>query len=173
MLVLSMDLRPVNPSADLPALNLDGRCVDLAGFKLAGFGGAGPRLFGFAYEWSEEQAGERLRSFLSGVDDVDIFLSHTPPLASALDRSYSDVDAGSVEVDRWLRRLRPRLFACGHIHEAWGRRQIDGIPCVNAGAMGPPAGQDMALVVEGENGPRSVTAYRDGGSEPLRRLGGD
>jgi Icc-related predicted phosphoesterase len=162
-----------DPPKDLPALNLDGKLVELAGLSLAGLGGAGPRLFGYAYEWNEAQAASRLNALLDGVERLDIFLSHTPPLGCGLDRTHSDVDAGSRSVDEALRQLRPGLFVCGHIHEAWGWREIDGIPCINAGAMGPPTGQDLAVVVQWDNGPAEFTAYREGRPEPLRKLESD
>jgi len=159
-----------DPPRDLPAVNLDGKLVQLAGLSIAGFGGAGPRAFGYAYEWNEAEAEARLESLFDDSGAQDIFLSHTPPLGCGLDRTHGGIDAGSRSVAERLSVLRPRLFVCGHIHEAWGWREIDGIPCINAGAMGPPAGQDLAVVVEWENGPRKLTAFRDGRQEPLREV---
>lgn len=161
-----------DPPRDLPALNVDGKRVVLAGLSLAGFGGAGPRPFGYAYEWSESEAAVRLDALFDGGGALDIFLSHTPPLGCGLDRAHGTIDAGSRSVGERLLRVRPRLFVCGHIHEAWGWCEIDGIPCVNVGAMGPPAGQDLAVVVSWQDGPRELTAFRDGRQEPLRRVDG-
>lgn len=49
------------PAADVAATNADNRVVSVSGLSIAGLGGAGPNRFGFPYEWSEEEAEERLR----------------------------------------------------------------------------------------------------------------
>jgi Icc-related predicted phosphoesterase len=132
--------------------------VELAGITIAGFGGAGPTPFGFPYEWSEAEADAILQSCLSGWEGgLDIFLSHSPPVACGLDRTCRGDHVGSGSVRRWLSLVRPRLFVCGHIHEAWGVEEVEGIPCLNAGALGEPFGQELAWTVDwGDEGPSRI-----------------
>ena len=146
-----------DPPADARAVNADRRIVEVAGLRIAGFGGAGPAQFGFPYEWSEDEAERALEPLLAGPLPVDIWLSHTPPLGTALDRTATGESVGSAAVRRWIPRLRPRLFACGHIHESAGVERLDGVPCVNAGALGAPFARDLAWLVEWSGGPQAIT----------------
>ena len=159
-----------DPPADAGGINVDGRILPVAGLSVAGFGGAGPTRFGFAYEWPEEQADETLRRLAALDEPVDILLSHTPPVDSGLDLTAHGQSVGSRAVKRWLPRLRPKLFVCGHIHEAWGLRILEGIPCINAGGLGEPYGRDLAWVVDWCGGPQSVRAvYATGEGRDERR----
>lgn len=161
------------PPDDTAGINCDRRSIDVAGLRVAGLGGAGPSRFGFAYEWSEDQAAVALRDTLAGQEgEIDILLCHTPPWDTALDRTHDGLHVGSRVVGTWIRRNRPRLFVCGHIHEAWGLARIDGIPCINAGALGEPFGQEIAWVVSWrDERPRSIESWRrDSDSQVERRL---
>lgn len=152
-----------DPPRDVEAVNADRRIVEVLGLRIAGFGGAGPTRFGFPYEWSEAEAEAALACLLSGegAGEIDVFLAHSPPFGSTLDRTTDGRHVGSQAVRRWIARSRPRLFVCGHIHEAWGVEWLEGVPCVNAGALGEPFGQNLAWVVEWSDGPLSIRAVRD------------
>jgi len=154
------DLR--DPIGSLDHHNCDRRTVEIAGMRIAGFGGAGPAHFGFPYEWSEEEADTLLKSFLSGREGkLDIFLSHSPPAGCKLDRTMRGEHVGSASVRKWIDRVRPRLFVCGHIHEAWGVEEVEGVTCLNAGALGEPCGQELVWVVEwGERGPERIFSFQ-------------
>jgi Icc-related predicted phosphoesterase len=160
------------PTADMDGVNADRKIVEVAGLRIAGFGGAGPTRFGFAYEWKEDEADEALqRLFADAGSGIDIFLSHTPPANTTLDRTARGEPVGSSVVKRWLERVRPRLFVCGHIHEAWGVEWLWGVPCLNAGAFGPPHAEEIAWRVEWEQGPVRIVSFvrgPDGG--PVERL---
>jgi hypothetical protein len=148
-----------DPPRDVDGVNADRRVVDAAGLRIAGFGGAGPTRFGFPYEWSENEAEEALAGAFSGAGRVDVFLSHSPPTGTGLDRTAHGSSVGSPSVGRWIRRLRPRLFVCGHIHEAWGVEWLGDVPCVNAGAFGEPYPRDLAWVVDWDDGPARIRAF--------------
>jgi len=154
------DLR--DPPPDVAGLNCDQRRVEIAGLAVVGLGGAGPAKFGFPYEWSEPQADLALRRVIAeDGPPIDILLSHTPPRSTALDRTHRGEHVGSRAVRRWIARARPRLFVCGHIHEAWGASALDGVPCVNAGALGAPHEQEIVWrIAWNESGPAGVRSVR-------------
>ena len=71
-----------------------------------------------------------------------IFVSHAPPKGTALDRTSSDLNVGSLAVRRFIERwgAEGRLVAAfhGHIHESpWRTGQVweyvGGVPCFNVG----------------------------------------
>jgi Icc-related predicted phosphoesterase len=156
---------------DCGGVNCDGEPVEQAGLRVAGLGGAGPDRFGFAYEWGERQAEDRLRRFDGETDGaIDVLLCHAPPAASELDRIHDGRHVGSAAVRRAIGRLRPRLFVCGHIHEAWGVQRIDGVFCINAGALGEPYGQPIVWNVEwGECGPTRIESLRRAANAEVAR----
>jgi uncharacterized protein len=135
------DLRDPPPHAS--ATNCDGKRSSLAGFSIVGLGGAGPTKFGFAYEWIEKEAYAALRPLVVLDAPIDLFVTHTPPRSTALDRTYRGMHVGSRAVRSFVARTRPGLVLCGHIHEAWGAITLDGVPCVNAGALGVPYAQEI------------------------------
>jgi len=153
-----------DPPDEVGAINADRRIVEIAGLRVAGFGGAGPTRFGFPYEWSEEQGQVALATMFNDAGQVDVFLSHSPPAATTLDRTAHGAAVGSTAVKDWIGRVRPKLFVCGHIHEAWGVEDLDGVPCVNAGALGEPYGRDLVWVVDWCDGPGRIRSFCRGAS---------
>jgi len=150
-----------HPIESLGRYNCDRKAVGIAGISIVGFGGAGPTPFGFPYEWSEQEAEEILEGCLSGWEgNLDIFLSHSPPVNCTLDRTERGEHVGSAAVRKWLGLVRPKLFVCGHIHESWGVEEVEGVPCLNAGAFGEPYGEEaLVWVVEwDESGPERIVS---------------
>lgn len=161
------------PPTDVRGTNTDRRIVGVAGLQIAGFGGAGPQHFGFPYEWTEAEAEAALGELLLMLEKkVDIFLFHAPPLNSSLDRVRCGEHVGSSAIARWIARVRPRLFVCGHIHEAWGVEWLNGVPCLNAGSLGEPYGQEIVWVVDWEeDGPARIESWqKDAVGRVARRL---
>jgi len=145
---------------DVDGVNCDGRIVDIAGRRIAGFGGAGPTRFGFPYEWKENEADETLRSLLAGAAPVDILISHTPPARTSLDRTARGEHVGSEAVRRSIATARPSLLVCGHIHESWGVERVDGVLCLNAGALGEPFGEEIVWLVDwSSDGPTAIRSF--------------
>ena len=136
-----------DPPPGLPAVNCDRRIVEPTGLRIAGMGGAGPGRFGFPYEWDEAEASRVLDELAPGPGLVDLVLCHTPPNDCRLDLTKRGDHVGSGAVRRFLAQARPSLFVCGHIHEAWGVEHVEGVPCLNAGSLGPPHGQDIGWIV--------------------------
>ena len=114
----------------------------IADLTVAGIGGAGPARFGFPYEWGEDEI--RARS----VPDCDVLLTHCPPALSALGRTASGSDAGSLAIrERAIRHHG--VLVCGHIHEAAGVERIGDCLCLNVGGLGRPHGKTGVGLVEG------------------------
>lgn len=146
------------PPRHATAVNVDGDRVAIAGWTIAGLGGAGPAQFGFPYEWDEATAARRIERLAGGP--LDVWLSHTPPLDTPLDRMAGDEHVGSDAVRNGLAGLRPKLFVCGHIHEAHGATVVDGVRAINAGSIGEPYAQTIAWVVGWDDGPVWIESRR-------------
>jgi Icc-related predicted phosphoesterase len=54
---------------------------------------------------------------------VDVLVTHSPP-SNTLDWTMRCGHAGCEELEKALERIKPRLHVFGHIHEAYGRRNI-------------------------------------------------
>jgi Icc-related predicted phosphoesterase len=134
---------------DLPTLpdrglarNVDDRVLELAGLRVWGIGGSGPNQWGFPYEWSEDMLRHRPRQ------RADILLAHCPPIDSTVDTTTQGKHAGSAAMRELLAEGLFELLVCGHIHEAPYAERVDGLPCVNAGAIGVPFGAPQFAVID-------------------------
>ncbi len=131
---------------DLPVVdepeNVDGRCVELAGLRVAGIGGAGPDIFGFAYEWTDEQLRQRR------IPDADVLLCHAPPHGTAIDLTHGGQHVGSATI-RALAERHHGVLVCGHIHEAPGMVRLGDCLCMNVGGLGAPFGRTRVGYLRG------------------------
>ena len=92
-----------------------------------------PRFFDWAFNLNR---GAPLAAKWSLIpDDVDILITHGPPLG-ILDRNTSDEATGCEALAGRLPRLaRLKLHVFGHIHEARGVVERDGVVHVNASSL--------------------------------------
>ena len=60
-----------------------------------------------------------------------MLITHGPP-AGILDRTEPGDAVGCADLLAAVRRVRPRLHVFGHIHEAYGMLEQDGVRFVNA-----------------------------------------
>ena len=99
------------------------RTCEAEGLKIYGVART-PYLKGGAFESSPEALG---RAFAEIPEGLDILISHAPPL---IDGYNLDVDGrrrrhrGSAELAEAIRRTRPRLVVCGHVHGGDHRRAV-------------------------------------------------
>ena len=60
---------------------------------------------------------------------MDILVSHQPPYGCG------DFGLGSVELRAAIRRVKPKLVICGHIHDGFGRFECDGTTVYNVSVV--------------------------------------
>jgi Icc-related predicted phosphoesterase len=78
-------------------------------------------------------------------DRVDVLITHGPP-HGVLDWTNRKEHAGSATLFDRVMKVKPRLHVFGHIHEAAGRAEHDGITFVNASTrMGQGSGVEVEL----------------------------
>lgn len=87
-----------------------------------------PVFFDWAFNLDEEELVEKWKLIPS---DTCILLLHGPPHGYG-DRNISGEHTGSASLTRRIRQIRPQLVICGHIHEARGEYNLDGIRIINA-----------------------------------------
>jgi hypothetical protein len=86
--------------------------------------------------WAFMAAPEHLEQLYAQIPKgIDILVSHQPPYGCG-DRCFDVASRrvehlGSRELLGALKRVRPRLVICGHIHDGYGRTEHEGIPIYN------------------------------------------
>lgn len=119
---------------ELPWIYLEDASVDVQGVRIWG----SPWTPWF-HDWAFNAPRVDGESFLGRrydtvPDDTDVLLVHGPPRGYG-DRTAAGVDAGSTALLDAIDRVRPRLCAFGHIHEARGEWDRGDTTLVNAAAV--------------------------------------
>lgn len=63
--------------------------------------------------------------------NTDILIVHGPA-EGILDKVYNGEQVGCKDLKEAIKRVQPKAFICGHIHEAYGVEQLDGATFINA-----------------------------------------
>jgi len=116
------------------AVVLHGSGTEINGIQFWGVGGAIPVTpFGdWSYDFSEDDG----RRLLADCPEGQVIVSHSPPLG-AVDQSSRGQNLGSEALLEAVKKCRPILVVCGHIHDSWGRSaNIGRTTVVNAGPQG-------------------------------------
>jgi Icc-related predicted phosphoesterase len=125
------------------AIGAHGRIVDIAGVRIAGWGGCPRYNERPSGQYSEAEAQTRFlswypalmsRQLLTG-HGVDILLTHAPPPGPNAGSDFAH--RGSTALGLFYRLYRPRIHVHGHIHlyEAQPRREYkspEGVRVINA-----------------------------------------
>lgn len=87
------------------------------------------------YDWAfNRHEGEEIRRYWDLIPkDTDILLTHGPA------RGIHDMVGSGHEGDRDLleavERIKPGIFACGHIHEGYGEKRVGGTLHINSSSV--------------------------------------
>ncbi|MEK7263160.1 MAG: metallophosphoesterase [Bacteroidota bacterium] len=114
-------------------VNARGKIINDIGFF--GVSGAPHSYMKTPYEISEE---EIYNCAIAGYSQIQqsrmkIFLSHTPPINTNVDKINSGKHVGSSSARKFIEEMQPDICICGHIHEAFGVDKIGSTVIVNCG----------------------------------------
>jgi Icc-related predicted phosphoesterase len=119
---------------------LDGKTVDLDGWRFGFVGGGLKSAYRTPYEVTEDE----YRAKLEAVGEVDVLCTHIPPAIPELlyDTVSRRLEKGSVALLDTIKATRPRYSVFGHVHQPLARRTRIGVTeCLNVGhfrATGAP-----------------------------------
>lgn len=111
--------------------------VEVGRLAVAGTGGG----IGFSFWGTPYLTDTHILSFIKELEEVlmsrslvpHVFLTHTPPKMTRLDRIYSGEHVGSKIIREFLETHTPILHLCGHVHEGRGVERIGRTVSVNPG----------------------------------------
>lgn len=85
------------------------------------------------YDWAfNRQRGAEISKHWDLIPEtVDVLLTHGPP-SGVLDLCADGERAGCVDLLNKVKKIKPRIHAFGHIHEAYGMEELNGIRYINA-----------------------------------------
>ncbi len=151
----NMDREGVRRFLGEKGIDIHARGVVIDGVGFMGLGGGTPSPFRTPWELSPQEAETCLAAGFAQISDAPykVLVSHAPPHATEIDRSFTRMHVGSVPVREFLlggqgagERSPVNLCICGHIHEAAGEDSLGGATCVN---VGPYKNGRYALVTIG------------------------
>lgn len=123
---------------------LQDRYVEAGGLKVYGSPWT-PKFNDWAFMMPPERLHEKFDAIPSGLD---ILVTHGPAY-NILDHSkHLASPAGSTALHEAIESARPRLHVCGHIHEGYGIKEVNGIIRVNAAIRAYEAKYNPPIVVE-------------------------
>ncbi|MBD3389918.1 metallophosphoesterase [Candidatus Micrarchaeota archaeon] len=91
------------------------------GMNIVGFGFSSPTPFGTPGELEEDEIYSEMESL--PIDGKTILVTHCPPRGT-LDDVGEGVHAGSNSIKKIMEEKKPRIVACGHIHNIEGKEKV-------------------------------------------------
>jgi len=96
---------------------LNNSSVEIEGIKIWG-SPITPRFYDWAFNCDR---GEKIRKYWEQIStDTDILLTHGPAYG-ILDQTIQGLQVGCEEVIGFVEKIKPKIHAFGHIHEAYGK----------------------------------------------------
>jgi len=88
------------------------------------------------YDWAfNRQRGAEIRKHWEIIPkNTDILITHGPPYG-VLDQTVKGQAVGCEELIKFVQEIQPRFHVFGHIHEAFGVRNINGTTYINASIL--------------------------------------
>lgn len=134
----NMDTPVVERVLTEQGINVHAQVRDLGGgVCLAAVGYSTPTPFGTPSEVDEAQICQWAHDVLEEAGSFGrvIFMIHTPPRASVVDRLPSGAHVGSPGVRALIEKYQPAVVVTGHIHEGAGQERIGRSHVLNPGAF--------------------------------------
>ena len=131
----NMDPPAIDQALTADSISLHGQGVRIDDLGLFGVSG-GPLALGTPNELPEAEIERLATEGHQQIADapVRLFVPHTPPRDTRLDRISSGQSVGSQAVRKVVERLQPDALLCGHIHEARGTDQLGPTLMANGGS---------------------------------------
>lgn len=96
---------------------LNNSSVEIEGIKIWG-SPITPRFYDWAFNCDR---GEKIKKYWEQIpNDTDILLTHGPAYG-ILDQVINGLQVGCEELIKVIEKIKPKIHACGHIHEAYGK----------------------------------------------------
>lgn len=115
-------------------INVDRKVVNVAGLRVAGWGGVPRYREGGSGQYGDFEARFGLwRLARRAGRRLDVLLTHAPPLGPHAGSDFAH--RGCPHLTSFIRQVRPKLVVHGHIHEYEGKKveyEEDGTRIVNA-----------------------------------------
>ena len=106
------------------------RAVTVNGITFIGFGGHG-------FSQREPELEQLEHKLANQFDERTIILCHAPPYGTHVDEIENGWHVGNESLTMLIRRRKPMLVLCGHIHETFHvHDSIAGTPIINPGPDG-------------------------------------
>lgn len=88
------------------------------------------------YDWAfNRQRGAEIDKHWQLIpSDTDILITHGPAFGF-LDETSRGEQVGCEELTKKIESIKPSIFLCGHIHEAYGERTEGGVHYINASVL--------------------------------------
>lgn len=110
---------------------LENTAITIDGIKIWG-SPVTPFFFNWAFN---EERGEAIKKFWEVIpDDVDILVTHGPPLGYG-DRTDRGELVGCKDLLEIVEKIKPKYHTFGHIHEGYGMYQNDATTFINASVL--------------------------------------
>lgn len=77
------------------------------------------KAYGTIWGFYEEEWEDELDYILNGDLPIDVIVSHAPPYMYG-DLTDDNIRTGSRLMNEFIEKFKPKLYVCGHIHEARG-----------------------------------------------------
>jgi Icc-related predicted phosphoesterase len=137
ILAVAGNMDPPAREADLQShgVAIDGKGVTIDQVAFFGVSACPSTPFHAPYELEEEEIARRAEAGWSQAEGArwKIFVPHSPPRRTRLDRTFMGLHVGSTAVREFVERRQPDLLICGHIHEARGEDRLGATRMVNCG----------------------------------------
>ena len=117
---------------------------DVGGVYIAALGGSNPTIFNTPMELSEEEIFEKLDK----ISKENMILMVHAPAFGINDMIPSGLNVGSKSILEICKKYKPKVVLSGHIHEAYGKQEIDGTIYVNPG----PASEGRCAIMDTSKG---------------------